>query len=146
MISAILRYIGAVTAGIVVAGVLAVAVEGASAAAHPLPAGFGGTFEEMCRHVERFPAWLLAAAGLAWGGIALAATWTTRRLGNRWSAAVIGVLLGGAVVLNISMLPYPLWFKGTSLGAIVAGIACGYRLSGRRASSVGSGGGVTAVP
>jgi hypothetical protein len=49
---------------------------------------------------------------------------------------IIGLLILSAVILNISMLPYPLWFKIAAPIVILAAIVCGYRLSSRRASSV----------
>ena len=54
------------------------------------------------------------------------------RYGNLWSFAVIGLLLLAALVLNISMLPYPLWFKIGNVLAIPAAIVAGGRLSMRK--------------
>src|SRR5438045_1803118 len=57
---AVLRTLAAVFAGLLVLFILVVAVELFSAVVHPLPEDFGGTTEEMCRHVERYPQWVLA--------------------------------------------------------------------------------------
>jgi hypothetical protein len=130
----ILRYSGAIVAGIAVAMLLAVAVEFFSALAHPFPEDFDGSIEATCLHVERCPAWVLAVVVPAWAGVAFAGTWTTGRLGNRACALVVGLILLAAVLLNISMLPYPLWFETASVLAIAAAGAGGYRLSGRRAA------------
>ncbi len=135
----VLRYVGAVAAGVGVTVVLAVAVEVLSAVVHPFPEGFTGTHEEVCRHVESFPAWMLGAAVVAWGVTAFAGTWTAGRLGNRWCALLLGVLILSMLILNISMLPYPIWFKVGSVVVIVAGIVGGYRLSSGRAAAAGSG-------
>ncbi len=133
MMSTMLRSVGAVAAGIAVAFALVVAVEMLSWIAHPFPEGFQGTPEEISRHVTLYPAWVLAAALVAWGFTAFAATWTAGRLGNRGTAAFLGLLLVSAVMLNISQLPYPIWFEIGSVTAIAAAAVYGYRLSGRRA-------------
>jgi hypothetical protein len=109
-----------------VAFILVVAVELFSAVVHPVPPDFGGTMDEMCKHVERYPNWVLAIVVPAWAGTALAGTWIAGRLGNRGCAQVVGLLLLTALVFNISMLPYPIWFKVASVmvnaSAVVAGV------------------------
>ncbi|HEX2518177.1 MAG TPA: hypothetical protein VHK04_01370, partial [Castellaniella sp.] len=57
-------------------------VELFSAVVHPLPEDFGGTTEELCRHVERYPPWVLALVVPAWAVTALVGTWTAKRMGN----------------------------------------------------------------
>lgn len=128
----VFRCTGAIAAGMLIAFVLVVAVEFFSAIVHPLPADFKGTMDEMCQHVARYPHWVLAVAALAWGGTALASTWTAGRLGNRGCALFVGLLLLTAVLVNISMLPYPIWFKIVILIAIPAAIVSGLYLSSRR--------------
>jgi hypothetical protein len=128
----VLRGVGAIGAGMVVAAILVVGLELFSAVVHPVPADFQGTEEEMCAHVERIPQWVLAVAVASWGATALAGTWTAGRLGNGWCALVVGLLLLGAAILNLSMLPYPIWFKVANLIAIPAAIAAGMYLSRRR--------------
>lgn len=128
----IFRSVAGIVVGLLVVFVLVVALELIGAVVHPVPADFGGTNEEMCRHVERIPAWFLAVAVPAWAFTALAGTWTARRIGNVWCAAIVGLLLFAALVFNISMLPYPNWFKIASLLAIPAAIDVGGRLLWRR--------------
>lgn len=130
--AAVLRAVGAIIAGILVAFILVVAVEIFSAVVHPFPPDFGGTTDEMCQHVERYPHWVLAVAVAAWAGTALAGTWTAGRLGNRGCALFVGLLLLTALVFNISMLPYPIWFKIANLIAIPCAIVSGLYLSSRR--------------
>jgi hypothetical protein len=79
---AVLRTIAAVLAGLLVFFLLVVAVELFSAVVHPLPEDFGGTTEEMCQHVERYPQWVLAVVVPAWAAAALVSTWTARRIAN----------------------------------------------------------------
>lgn len=124
----VLRTFVAVVVGLFVAFVLVVAVEAVSAAVHPLPQDFGGSTEEMCRHVERYPPWVLAAVVPAWAATAFAGAWAAKWMGNVYSFAIVGLLLFAGLVLNIAMLPYPLWFKAASLLAVPAAIA----VAGRR--------------
>ena len=133
-----LRTLAAILAGLLVLFIVVVAVELFSAVVHPLPEDFGGTTEEMCRHVERYPQWVLAVVVPVWAGAALASTWTARRIGNLFSAAIVGLLLLAALVFNISMLPYPTWFKIANLLAIPIAVFAGSRLSMRH-KTTGSG-------
>lgn len=118
-----LRFLGGVIGGAIVAFVLVVAVEFFSAIVHPFPEDFGGTPEEMREHVARYPQWVLAVVVFAWGVAAFASTWTANRIGGRGPATVIAALLVAAVVFNVYMLPYPMWFKFTSVLAIAGAAA-----------------------
>jgi hypothetical protein len=132
------RTVAAVIAGMLVAFILLVAVELFSAVAHPVPPDFGGTMEEMCQHVSRYPHWVLALVVLAWGVTAFVSTWTAQRIGNRGSALVTGLLLLAAAVFNISKLPYPTWFKIVILLVLPTAIVLGSRLPIRRKAIVGA--------
>ncbi len=132
----LLRSIGATVTGMLVAFLLVIAVEFFSAIVHPVPADFDGSAEQMCQHVERYPAWVLAVVIPAWGAAALAGTWTAGRLANRLAALFVGLLLLVAVLFNVAMLPYPLWFKVAAPLAIIAGIACGMNGTRRRNAPV----------
>jgi hypothetical protein len=128
----VLRSVAAFVAGIVVAFLLVVAVELFGAVVHPVPPDFRGTTEEMCRHVERYPHWVLALVVPAWGATAFAGAWVAGRLGNRGCALLVGLLIVAALVLNISMLPYPIWFKAANLIVIPCAIVAAVYLAGRR--------------
>ncbi|MEX2317461.1 MAG: hypothetical protein WD669_09940 [Pirellulales bacterium] len=128
----VVRAVGAVVAGMLVAFILVIAVELFSAVVHPFPPEFGETMEEICKHVERYPHWVLAVAVPAWAGTALAGTWIAGRLGNRVSAVFVGLLLVAAVICNTTMLPYPIWFKIACWIAIPCAIVSGLYLSRRR--------------
>ena len=138
MIKASLRTLAGTFIGLFVAFVLIVAVEGFSAVVHPLPEDFGGTMDEMCRHVERYPQWVLAVVVPMWAVTALLGTWIAQRIGNLYSSGIVGLLLLSALVFNISKLPYPIWFKVVNLFVIPAAIVAGSRFSGRR-KTAGSG-------
>jgi uncharacterized membrane protein len=128
----VFRSIGAVVAGMLLAFVLVMAVELFSSVVHPLPADFDGSMEQMCEHVARYPNWILVVCGAAWAGTALAGTYIAGRLGNRGSALFVGALLLVGVLFNISMLPYPIWFKVGIVIAIALAVAAGIYLSNRR--------------
>ena len=128
------RTFAAIFAGLLLAFILVVAVEAFSAVVHPLPEDFGGTQEELCEHVERYPPWVLAVVVPAWAAAALAAVWVARSVGNVFSAAIVGLLLLAAVVFNVSMLPYPIWFKAACLLAIPAAMILGVRRSRPKAA------------
>jgi hypothetical protein len=88
--------------------------------------------EEMCRHVERFPPWVLAVVVPMWAVAALVGTWIARRIGNLWSSGIVGLLLVASVAFNVSKLPYPIWFKAATLLVVPAAAIAGSRLAGRR--------------
>jgi hypothetical protein len=132
MIKASLRTLAGTVIGLFVAFVLIVGVEGFSTVVHPFPEDFGGTMEEMCRHVERYPQWVLAVVVPMWAVAALVSTWIAQRIGNVYSIGIVGLLLLSALVFNLSMLPYPIWFKVVNLLVVPAAILAGSRFSGRR--------------
>src|SRR5215475_13280942 len=125
----VIRCIAGFIAGIIGAFVGVIAMEFFSAVVHPVPEDFKGTQEEMSLHVEHYPHWVLAVGVLAWAASAFAGTWVAGRIGNRWSALCVSMLLVAAVIFNIAMLPYPLWFK--MLMPLVMGVAviAGERMS-----------------
>jgi len=130
----ILRSIGGIAAGIAVTFILVIAVEFFGSIVHPFPDDFDKeSFEELCQHVANYPAWVLALVVPVWSLTAFIGTWIAGRLGNRASAAILGFLLLTMVILNIAMLPYPIWFKIAGPIAIAVAGACGYRMSSRRA-------------
>jgi len=128
----LLRPLAAIVAAIVTALVLLIAVEFFSSVVHPFPPDFDHTPEAMRAHVARYPAWVLAAVVPMWAAIAFLSTWLAGRLGNRGSAVFIAALLMAAVMCNLSMLPYPLWFKVVQPVAIVIALVLAYRLVARR--------------
>lgn len=135
--STVLRSIGAIVAGLLLAIALVVAVELFSAVVHPLPPGFKGTDEEMCQHVERYPRWVLAIAVAAWGATTYASTWLTSRLGNRVSGGFVGLLLLAAVLFNMAMLPYPSWFEAANVVVFPLAILLGIRAGRRQPAGTG---------
>jgi hypothetical protein len=135
MMKAALLIVAGVFVGLFVAIVLVVAVEFFSAVVHPVPEGFGNTTEEVCEHVRRIPHWVLAVAVPAWAVTALVSTWIAQRIGNLYSALIVGLFLLASLVFNISELPYPTWFKIANLLVIPAAIVAGSRLLTRHTTA-----------
>jgi hypothetical protein len=129
------RAVGSILAGLALALVLVIAVELVSAVVHPTPPDFTGTMEEMCKHVERYPHWVLALVVAAWGGTAFASTWVTSWIGGRRCGEFVGLILLAAVAFNIAKLPYAMWFKVVIPTAIPAAIYLGLRSSSRHKST-----------
>jgi hypothetical protein len=142
-----MRILAGIVAGLVLAFVLLMAVELFSAVVHPFPEGFKGTEEEICKHVERYPQWVLAVAVPAWAVTALVSTWAARKIGGFYPTVIVGLLLLAGLVFNISKLPYPIWFKIANLVVIPAAIFAGSRwASPREAAGPGVAGQVTSPP
>jgi hypothetical protein len=136
MIGTTVRSVGAVLAGLVVAAVLAVGVEAFSSVVHPFPPDVDPTDYEVCKaHVARYPAWVLAVGAAAWGLTTFVSAWLATRLGagrHRAHGIVVGLILLALAVMNMSMLPYPIWFWVSNLVVLPLGFYLGARLGGPR--------------
>ncbi len=130
-----MRTVFAVVAGMALALVLVIAVEAFSAVVHPLPANFDGNMQE---HVRRYPHWILGVVVLAWGATSAAATWVASRVGNRVAGTLVALLLAWALIFNLTMLPYALWFKVVMLSVFPFACLLGIRY-GRRPSPAQAG-------
>jgi hypothetical protein len=129
----VLRTIFSILVGMALAFALVVAVELGSAVIHPVPPGFTGTQDEMCKHVERYPHWVLGIVVALWTGTTYASVWVATRLGKRIPGIIVGAVLLFALVFNVSMLPYPLWFKISTLTCFPVAFLLGIRSPGRPA-------------
>lgn len=105
--------------------VLVIAVEAFSSVVHPIPADFQGTMDEMCQHVARYPHWVLGVVVVLWSAIAFGGVWTASRVGNLMAGLTVTLLLGVAIVFNVTQLPYPLWFKIVMLSCFPLGCFVG---------------------
>lgn len=113
-----LRNAMAIGAGFVVAFLCVVGVEGMSEVLHPMPKDIDWSDPEVChvevmRHVARYPTWVLALCGAGWALTVLASTYVTTLVAAQRHPApgwILGGLLLALAVLNMSMLPYPIWF------------------------------------
>ena len=137
-----LRTLLAVVAGMALAFVLVIAVELFSAVVHPFPPDSTGTMDEICRHVARYPHWILGVVVLAWSATAFASTWVATRIGNRWAGIAVILILTVGIVFNVTKLPYAMWFKVVMLScfplACYLGIMRGLRRSLPAARTPGS--------
>ena len=136
MVKAALQSTGAILLSLLIALLLVVGLEGLSAILHPWPADFAGTSEEIAMQVETYPAWLLALlGGVGWGGTMFVSAWLATRLGSNRKPIhgfLVGVILISAVIFNISMLPYPIWFSLLNLVVLPTTLYCGVRLGQAR--------------
>jgi len=124
----VFRTLLAVIIGVALAFVLVIAVEWFGAVVHPIPADFNGNIGE---YVRRYPHWILAIVVFAWSATSTAATWVASRIGNRIAGAVVALLLAGALVFNVTRLPYTMWFKVAVLIAVPAACLLGIRYGKR---------------
>ena len=110
----ILKSVLAVILSIAEGILLFVVIEGVSSILHPWPEDFAGTFEEISRQVETYPAWVLALlGGVGYGVTMLICSFIATRLGhnrNPWHGYGVSVFLFSMVLLNLTQLPYPTWY------------------------------------
>ena len=136
MIKTALQSTGAILLSLFIAFLLVAGLEALSAILHPWPADFAGTSEEIAIQVETFPAWLLALlGGVGWGGTMFVSAWLATRLGSNRRPIhgyLVGVILISAVIINISMLPYPIWFSLLNLVVLPTTLYFGVRLGQAR--------------
>lgn len=126
-----IRSIGSITLGFIVALILVMAFEGISAVVHPFPDGFEGTPEEMHAHVAKYPSWVLSLCVVFWGATVLVSTWLATRFGrNRHPihGLILGLILLALVIFNMYLLPYPLWFEAANVLVFSVCIFLGIRL------------------
>jgi hypothetical protein len=135
-VGAILRSAGAIIAALILATLSIIAVEYMSSILHPFPPGSDPTDLATCRaHVARYPAGVLLLASLGWGIGTLASSWLATRLGTRRHAAhgiAVGLVLLALAVVNMSMLPYPVWFWILNLILLPACFCFGAGLARKR--------------
>ena len=68
-----------ISAGLVVALVLAMAVEFGSAIVHPFPLDFDGSESAMCEHVKLYPQWVLPLVSVSWAATTVVSWWLATR-------------------------------------------------------------------
>ena len=129
----------AVAVSLTAAFALIVAIELVSAVIHPMPPGMDPLDKEACTaFFADYPQWLFGFGAVGWGLTAFTSTWLATRLGayrHFAHGAAIGTLLFLAVIFNMLMLPYPMWFELTNLVLIPLGIFLGTWLATTSRSS-----------
>jgi hypothetical protein len=131
--------VGAVLVGLVAATFLIVGIEVVSSIVHPFPPEVDPTDFEACKaHIARYPAWVLLMAVVGWGLTTFLSAWLATRLGSgrhRAHGIVVGSILLALAVMNMSMLPYPVWFWAFNLLILPLGFYWGAKLGGPRLST-----------
>ena len=129
MIKSIFWSVLSVAVSLTAAFGLVVAIELVSAIIHPMPPGMDPHDKQACTaFFANYPQWLFGVAAIGWGMTAFTSTWLATRLGayrHFAHGAAIGSLLLLAVIANMLMLPYPMWFEVTNLVFIPLGIFLG---------------------
>ncbi len=109
-----IRTVFAVILSVVVAFGLVAAIESVSSILHPWPEDFAGTAEEIARQVETYPAWVLVLlGGIGYGATMLICTFIATRISldrNPRHGYGVGLFLFAMVILNLTVLPYPIWY------------------------------------
>jgi len=133
MILSILRSVGSVVAGLVVAFIPIVAAEVFSNIYHPFPPDVDQSDLEVCRaHVARYPTWILAVGAAFWATAPLAGAWLATRLGTARHGAhgiIVGAILLALAGFNMALLPYPIWFPIVNVVTLPLGTILGVRLA-----------------
>lgn len=134
MILSILRSIGSVIAGLVLAFAFLAAAEGYSEFAYPFPKGYDPKdFMEVCKaHVAKYPSGVLAVCTAIWALAPLSGSWLATRLGTVRHPAhgyVVGAVLLALAGMNMAMLPYPIWFPIVILLTFPLGTFWGVKLA-----------------
>jgi hypothetical protein len=130
-----LRTILGVVAGMALAFVLLNIVELFSAVVHPFPPGFTDTMDEICRHVARYPHWVLGIVVVAWSATTFVSTRIATRIGNRVSGIAVILILTLAIVFNVTKLPYAMWFKVVMLSCFPVACYLGARPNSMKMAS-----------
>src|SRR5262245_52654466 len=114
MFLAILRGVGSVLAGLVLAFVFIFAAEIFSEIVYPFPPGADTSNIEVVKaQVAGYPTWVLAAGAAFWAAAPFSGAWLATRLGTAHHPVhgiIVGLVLLALAICNISMLPYPVWF------------------------------------
>lgn len=131
MIGSIARSVGAVVVGFIPAMILIIGVEVISDRLYPFPPGVDPHDMEVCRsHVAKLPAGIFLTAVVGWGMGTFLTSWLATRLGtgrHPVHGIVVGSFLFLGAVMNMLMLPYPIWFWGLNLVVLPGSIVFGVR-------------------
>ena len=125
----ILRRVGAVIAGLIVAALL---VEGAEAIVHlkhPFPPDMDHhDMAQIKKFVSTLPADALVLVLAGWLLGTIAGTFIAAKIaGMRVPGYVLGALLLAAGIVNSIVIPQPLWFSATSYVIYIVGTMIGVR-------------------
>ena len=128
------RIIGGIVAGAVVAVATIMIVEMLGHMIFPLPDDLALSDPEVVAGPS--PAMPVAAqfiVVLAWFGGALAGGYVAKRIGCRWWAAwVVAALVAVAGIVNVMMIPHPVWMQIAAVVApLIGGVLAGHLIPNR---------------
>jgi hypothetical protein len=110
----VFRSVASVFSALILAFLGVILVELMSSILHPFPPGFDRTsVESITDYVAHYPDGVLFVCAIGWWLTVLVSCSLATRLGAYRHPAhgmAVGLILLGLVVLNMAMLPYPLWF------------------------------------
>jgi hypothetical protein len=116
------RIVGAILLGVVIAVALVFAIESIVGLIIPAPADFNMRDPEQVRaRVAGMPTWVILLVLVGWvvgtgvGSWAAVRIARTRRL---WPGLVVGAIIFLSTLYNIMTIPHPIWFVAVSLIAI----------------------------
>lgn len=129
-----LRAIGGVLAGIVVAFGVIVVIELVGHAIYPPPAGTNlDDPAAVARLAATMPIGALLMVIAGWTLGAGLGSWLAGRIGKRAAPAVTpGVLVAAAAVANMFQIPHPLWFWIVSLALVAIATITGAALGAKK--------------
>lgn len=135
MVQNILRSLFAFAMGAAVAMFFIIAVEFVTLCLWPFPEGVDSTDMEICKaHVAAFPTAAFVISTIGWMLASLLGPMTATRIGTGQHPAhgiILGLLLYSGALLNLSMLPYPAWFRGINVVGLPACFIAGTRIGQR---------------
>jgi hypothetical protein len=140
----VIRNILGIIAGIAVAVLTVMAVQGIGHALYPYPADVDlNDPEQIARVFPTIPVAAKLFVVAAWFGGALAGAAVAKGLGGRgWAAWTIAVLIAVGALANIFVIPHPVWMQISAvvaplLGGLIANHLVRRRETGRSAAEAG---------
>ena len=110
----VLRSLGAVLVGAIVAVIAITAIEAVNHAVYPLPDGFDSNDPEALKAaMTRMPLGAKIFVLVGWGSGTLLGAWVAARLASRFRllhGMVVGVLFLASGIACMVMIPSPVWF------------------------------------
>lgn len=109
----VLRSVGAVIAGLILAALVVAAVEAVASKIYPLPAGVDPHSRDALKvSMAHAPVGALVMVLIAWAAATISGAWLAAKLAGRAQPThglIVGVILLIAGIANMLMLPHPLW-------------------------------------
>ena len=129
-----LRVLGGIVAGVLLAVGIIIVIELVSHAIYPLPPGTNiDDPAALARIAARMPLGALLLIILGWTLGSFCGSWLAAKIGRRAAPAVTpGVLVFAAAIANMFQIPHPLWFWIVSLALVAIATIAGAALGAKR--------------